>query len=349
MKRRHLRLQSAWLKGLLITAGLCAALSLVSPAYGMISSVSNTAIIESRILNANNPPAQSTPVIPDFIPPLVSYVRPPLYQVPRALRQEDHFYLTRPLQSGSKNWPYPAYRYGNTLFGRDALHTGVDMADDIGTPVVAAGSGNVIWTGFGFYGGVYDPDDNYGRAIAIHHDFGYGGQSLFTVYGHLNTITVWPGQRVETGQVIGTVGTTGHSTGPHLHFEVRLGDKVYSTTRNPELWMTMPEGWGVLAGRLENDWGGYLQEHQLRIMSLETSKTWNVWTYATDTLGLDPLYEENFAISDLPAGPYRLEIYYRWRTYTTRIDLLPGRTTFIAFHGQSGFIIEPEVPRASIP
>lgn len=349
MKRRTRKMQSAWLKGLLITAGLFAGLNLVSPALGMNPIISDTITVDNRVFNTNNPPLQSTPVIPDYITPSVSYERPPLYEVPRALRKEDHYYFTRPLQSGSKNWPYPAYRYGNTLFGRDPLHTGVDMAEDMGTPVVAAGSGNVVWTGFGFYTGAYDPDDPYGRAVAIHHDFGYDGQSLFTVYGHLNTIAVWPGQRVETGQVIGTVGTTGQSTGPHLHFEVRLGDKVYATTRNPELWMTMPEGWGVLAGRLVNDWGGYLQEHELRIMSLETSKTWRVWTYATDTLGIDPLYEENFAISDLPAGPYRLEIYYRWRTYTTRIDLLPGQTTFIAFHGRSGFVIEPEVPRVSTP
>jgi len=311
VKRRNRWPQSAWIKGLLIIAGLSAALYLVSPAYGMGSSGSNPLKIGNGVFNTNNPPPQSTPVIPDYIPPSVSYERPPLYQVPRALRKEDHYYLTRPLQSGSVNWPYPAYRYGNTLFGRAPLHTGVDMAEDMGTPVVAAGSGNVIWTGFGFYSGVYDPDDPYGRAIAIHHDFGYEGEHLFTVYGHLNSIAVWPGQRVETGQFIGTVGTTGQSTGPHLHFEVRLGDKIYSATCNPELWMTMPEGWGVL--------------------------------------GVDPLYEENFAISDLPAGAYRLEIYYRWRTYTTRIDLLPGQTTFIAFQGQSGFIIEPEVSRVSPP
>jgi hypothetical protein len=288
-------------------------------------------------------PPLATPEIPDYNPPATSSERPPLYEVPMALRAEDHYYFTRPIQSGSRNWPHPTYRFGSTLFGRDPLHTGVDMATDIGTPVVAAGSGNVIWTGVGFSRGVYDPGDNYGQAIAIHHDFGYRGQNLYTVYAHLSSIAVWPGQRVEAGQIIGRVGSTGRSTGPHLHFEVRLGDDIYSKVQNPELWMSMSEGWGVLSGRLYDDWGRLLQGQRLNIRSLEAAQGWYVWTYATDTLGADPIYLENFAISDLPAGRYRIDTYYRWRTYRADIEILPGRTTFIAFRGQGGFVIEPEL------
>jgi hypothetical protein len=282
--------------------------------------------------------------IPDYSPPAVTLPRPPLYEVPRSVRAEDHFYFTRPIQSGSRNWPNPSYRYGSTLMGRDPLHTGVDMAVDTGTPIVAAGAGNITWTGYGFYRGAYDPDDSYGLAVAIQHDFGYRGQNLYTVYGHLSSIVVWPGQHVELGQVIGYVGSTGRSTGPHLHFEVRLGDKIYSSTRNPELWMAMPEGWGVLAGRLENDWGTPLMEHYMRIYSLESSARYFIWTYAEESLGQDPVYNENFAISDLPAGWYELEVYYRWRTYRTQIYLRPGQTTFIVFKGRAGFEIEPEIP-----
>jgi hypothetical protein len=283
------------------------------------------------------------PDIPEYAPPAVSLPRPPLYAVPRSMRVEDHLYFTRPIQSGQRNWSHASYRYGSTLMGRDPLHTGVDMAVDTGTPVIAAGPGYVIWTGYGFYRGAYDPDDNYGLAVAIQHDFGYRGQNLYTVYGHLSSIAVWPGQHVEMGEVIGAVGSTGRSTGPHLHFEVRLGDKIYSSTQNPELWMSVPEGWGVLAGRLENDWGQPLLEQYMRIVSLDTSEQSYIWTYASELLGRDPVYGENFAISDLPAGRYRLEVEYRWRIYTAQIDLLPGQTTFIVFRGRSGFIVEPEI------
>lgn len=331
---------------LIAAIGLCAAFSVAHPAYGMLSGSSSSGASAEWSANTSGTQEllpQATPDIPDFSPPASSVERPPLYEAPRAIRAEDHFYLTRPIQSGYHNWPIPYYRYGSTMLGRDPLHTGVDMAVAVGTPIVAAGSGNVIWAGYGFKSGVYDPDDAYGLAIAIQHDFGYMGLNLYTVYGHLSSLSVWPGQRVEMGQVIGQVGSTGMSSGPHLHFEVRHGDRIYSTTRNPELWMTMPEGWGVLAGSLQDDWGRNLHEEYLRIVSLETSKRWDLWTYATDTLGPDLLYDENFAIGDLPAGRYELTIDYRWRLYTVEIDILPGRTNFIAFRGQSGFFIEPEL------
>ncbi len=345
--RTNCQRQGAWIRGLLVLAvGICTALCLAHPAHGMLSIGSRCDPDAELIVSATSTaviPPQSTPDIPDYSPPATSSRRPPLYQVPLALRPEDHFYLTRPIQSGYRNWATPSYRFGSTLLGQAPLHTGVDMAVSLGTPIVAAGSGNVIWTGFGFYRGVYDPDDNYGLAIAIRHDFGYRGQNLFTVYGHLSSVAVWPGQRVEAGQIIGTVGSTGRSTGPHLHFEVRLGDDIYSKVRNPELWMTIPEGWGVLAGRLQDSWGRSLHEQRLRIVSLETSTYCDVWTYAADTLGVDPNYRENFAISDLPAGRYRLETVYSWHTYTAEIDLLPGQTTFIAFRGTAGFIVEPDL------
>jgi len=87
-------------------------------------------------------------------------------------------------------------------------HWGIDLAADIGTPVCASASGTVFFTGW-HYG--------LGRLAIIDHGYGYR-----THYGHLSQIKVKKGQRVKRGDVIGVVGNTGYSTGPHLHYEVHL-------------------------------------------------------------------------------------------------------------------------------
>ncbi|MEU4712044.1 M23 family metallopeptidase, partial [Micromonospora purpureochromogenes] len=95
------------------------------------------------------------------------------------------------------------------------LHAGVDLAAPTGTPILAAADGRV--SRVGWYGG-------YGNYTCIAHGRA-DGQRLSTCYGHQSRLLVSPGQRVRAGQVIGLVGSTGASTGPHLHFEVRLGGR----------------------------------------------------------------------------------------------------------------------------
>jgi murein DD-endopeptidase MepM/ murein hydrolase activator NlpD len=86
-------------------------------------------------------------------------------------------------------------------------HPGFDLAAPTGTPVAAAASGTVVHAG---------PAGTYGNLITIRHDNG-----LETRYAHLSAVDIQVGAHVEAGQPIGKVGTTGYSTGPHLHFEVR--------------------------------------------------------------------------------------------------------------------------------
>jgi murein DD-endopeptidase MepM/ murein hydrolase activator NlpD len=95
------------------------------------------------------------------------------------------------------------------------LHAGVDFGAPAGTEIVAAAAGRV--TQAGWSGG-------YGNYTCIDHGQ-VDGQRLSTCYGHQQKILVSPGQQVSVGQVIGQVGSTGASTGPHLHFEVRLGGR----------------------------------------------------------------------------------------------------------------------------
>jgi len=97
----------------------------------------------------------------------------------------------------------------NPIGGGSGFHTGVDIAAPMGTPIRACKAGKVViasWQG------------GYGNAVVLDHGGGMG-----TLYGHQSSMAVSVGQTVASGQVIGYVGSTGNSTGPHLHFEVRLG------------------------------------------------------------------------------------------------------------------------------
>jgi murein DD-endopeptidase MepM/ murein hydrolase activator NlpD len=90
------------------------------------------------------------------------------------------------------------------------FHTGIDIGCDFGNPIAAADAGVVSYVNYGWGGG-------YGNFILITHGNGYS-----TLYAHLSSIGVSVGQGVRRGQVIGAEGSTGYSTGPHLHFEIRL-------------------------------------------------------------------------------------------------------------------------------
>jgi murein DD-endopeptidase MepM/ murein hydrolase activator NlpD len=93
--------------------------------------------------------------------------------------------------------------------GEGAFHTGIDIAAPVGTPIRAAADGILFHAG---------PDSSYGNEALIDH--GYG---LTTKYGHLSSLKVVVGEEVSRGQIIGTVGMTGRTTGPHLHYEVLVG------------------------------------------------------------------------------------------------------------------------------
>jgi murein DD-endopeptidase MepM/ murein hydrolase activator NlpD len=122
----------------------------------------------------------------------------------------------RPL-SGPITSPF-GYRT-HPIFHSRIFHSGIDIAAPMNTPIKASNSGKVIMAGW--YGG-------YGKVVIIDHGV-IRGQSITTLYGHMNSINVSQGQHVNQGQMIGRVGTTGYSTGPHCHFEVR----VKGQPRNP--------------------------------------------------------------------------------------------------------------------
>ena len=269
--------------------------------------------------------------------PPVSLWRPPQYDVPFALGPFDHFFFTRPIGSEDINWPLADYRYGGIFFGTDIIHTGIDLPNPKGTPVLAAAAGEVIWAGNGLYTNNPSADDPYGLAVVIKHDFGYQGRNLNTVYAHMDGIYVSVGQHVDSSDHIGIVGTTGATTGPHLHFEVRLETNSFFSTRNPELWLVPPEGWGVLAGRVMKGNGELLYTYEVTVYSVDSGKEWIVYTYGGKPANSDEYYRENLVLSDLPQGSYMIVIKYNEETYRHQVTIKPGRITYFTFRGSNGY------------
>ena len=112
----------------------------------------------------------------------------------------------------AEGWISSPFGYRRDPFtGRRRFHEGIDISNRAGTPVIAPADGIVVFTG---------REGGYGNLIVISH--GYG---ISTRYGHLKKIFVKPGQKVQRGDIIGEIGNTGRSTGPHLHYEVRIYGK----------------------------------------------------------------------------------------------------------------------------
>ncbi len=97
--------------------------------------------------------------------------------------------------------------------GKLTMHHGMDFTGPEGSDIFATGDGVVVESGYSFYG--------YGNRVVIDHGYGYK-----TVYAHLQKILVDEGQKVKRGEVIGTLGNTGRSTGAHLHYEVKLNNRT---------------------------------------------------------------------------------------------------------------------------
>ena len=157
----------------------------------------------------------------------------PVYEPdPEPVYEPDPVYDPDPVPSGGNYvWPAPGVYYISSPYhdtaDRGYYHSGVDIAGPMGSTIVAADSGTVVAT---YSGCVHNWGKNgdcgcggsYGNYVMIDH-----GNGKMTIYGHLSSVAVGAGSIVSKGTTIGYMGSTGHSTGPHLHFECRLNGDTY--------------------------------------------------------------------------------------------------------------------------
>lgn len=132
-----------------------------------------------------------------------------VFQLMGVLSNQQSLLRATPSLKPAQGWITSRFGYRVSPFsGRAALHQGVDIASAPGTPVYAPADGIISFAGY---------DQGYGKLVSIDH--GYG---VLTRYGHNSQLFVVVGQKVKRGDVISAVGSTGRSTGTHLHYEVRL-------------------------------------------------------------------------------------------------------------------------------
>jgi murein DD-endopeptidase MepM/ murein hydrolase activator NlpD len=136
------------------------------------------------------------------------------------------------------------YGYRNDPFTHKRTpHLGIDLAGPYGLEIHATGDGTVVSAHFNRHG--------YGKEVLVDHGFGYVSR-----YAHLQDMNVEAGQKVKRGEVLGTLGSTGRSTGPHLHYEIRKNghpvNPIYFFYEN-----LTPDEYNLLASKAEDKLGPY--------------------------------------------------------------------------------------------
>ncbi|MCC6890813.1 MAG: M23 family metallopeptidase [Hyphomicrobiales bacterium] len=174
-------------------------------------------------INAHDAAGTGGPLVPARLPTHADAFEQHLHRVHVARAQLER--LTRTLTSVPVRAPILGAAEVSSTFGiridpfirSPAMHTGIDFRGETGDPVRATAVGNVTQAG---------ANGGYGKMVELDH-----GHGLTTRYAHLSDISVKVGQRVRAGQIIGKVGSTGRSTGPHLHYETRVGGDAVDPKR----------------------------------------------------------------------------------------------------------------------
>ena len=261
--------------------------------------------------------------------PLPTWTPPPLDP---AVQIADHYHFQRPISPDGVNYLDRTYAYGGTAGNSRQVHHGVDFENPSGTPILAAGDGVVFYAGNDFTTVFGSGPNYYGNLVVIQHPITTSdGKPVFTLYGHMSSVSVQTGQAVKTGQIIGLVGSTGVAIGPHLHFEVRDGDPHdFNSTLNPDLWIYPFQKFGTLAGRVTDQNGTLLFQAPITVRSVESGLRRYTWSYPDNTVNGDPVFHENYTLGDLPANYYEVTVNDGHRVrFDQIIYIYPNHTTWL--------------------
>ncbi len=141
-------------------------------------------------------------------------------EIRRYVAKKSTLAASRPTSWPVRGWISSGFGDRNSpLTGKQGFHTGVDIANDMGSPIHATADGEVAFAGW---------EGGYGKLVIVRHGSGYS-----TYYGHLSEIKAAVGKTIRRGDVVGLMGATGNTTGPHLHYEVRL----YGAAINPSKFL----------------------------------------------------------------------------------------------------------------
>lgn len=251
-----------------------------------------------------------------------------------------HTWFRRPIAWSDQPYIDQTYRFGSTMGGNFQPHQGIEFNNGNGTPVHAIGDGVVVHAG---------PAERGALTVAIKHDrrLTADGRQLFvySVYYHNSKLVAQVGQRVRAGDVIALVGNTGRATNDHLHLEVHASP-VDSTrlivdpevryppyNTNPELWIDPLPGTGMIAGQVWDSAGKPVQQARMYgLVKLEPQETpfSFIETYGPRNHS-DPVYQEHFAISDVPPGAYVLGVEIDGKRVFRQVSVESGKLTWVEF------------------
>jgi len=123
-----------------------------------------------------------------------------------------------------------------------------------------------------------------------------------------------------------------------------VGDNVFSASRNPELWISPPQGQGLLVGRLIQTNGNQALRVPVKIRSLEGNGNYDIISYAEGAVNRDEYYQENLVLGDLPAGKYLLVVDEATVAARTEVTIYPGQVTFFTYNNADGISFERPTP-----
>lgn len=220
-----------------------------------------------------------------------------------------------------------SYLYGEPRYGNTALaHLGIDIAARYDT-VFAAAPGVITFVG-------YNPNDTVGGyepgggGNYITQRATWDGKNVYMLHMHLQKPLVTSGATVVQGQPIAISGNTGNSTGPHLHFEIRMNTATYATPgsrRNAELWAGMT-GMGAIYGRVPNAPNSTRVDISPDPKPRPPYTTYGyslTYNFNDPYVGSDDIYNENYGIGDVKPGTYTITALSG--TYTRIVTVGPGQ------------------------